>query len=177
MGAANQKTGHQHGCSLHVPIPVRSHNLRTSVAKVRESHLSPPRQRARTMIVESKKLPEHQRDTAVAAFDSCRIRLPEKLAPSTAIENIHRLPTRHYTCGLSTLARSDPQRSSYHQLGTDDTTNSLTLSLAGPDILENSYHRLHIHNIHRAPTRYPKDSSMPTHRISTSTELIPFIAN
>jgi hypothetical protein len=31
MVAANHNFGHRHGCSLHVPVPLRSHNLRTSV--------------------------------------------------------------------------------------------------------------------------------------------------
>ena len=63
MIAANHNFAHRHGCSLHVPVPVRSHNLRTSVVKVRKSQLSPLRKRARTMNWKSRKIVNHQRDT------------------------------------------------------------------------------------------------------------------
>ena len=52
---------------MHVPVPVRSHNLRTSVVEVRKSQLSPLRKRARTMNWKSRKTVNHQRDTTIAA--------------------------------------------------------------------------------------------------------------
>jgi hypothetical protein len=68
MVAASHNFGYRHGCSLHVPVPVRSHNLRTSVRKVMESQLSPLRQRGRTMNQKSRKYTEYRRDTTTAVL-------------------------------------------------------------------------------------------------------------
>ena len=172
MVAANHNFAHRHGCSLHVPVPVRSHSLRTSVVKVRKSQLS--LKRAHTMNWKSRKIVTSE-TLQLRRLDCHRIRLSQVLVPSIATEDIHRTPTRSYTCGASTLTRSGSWRSSYHQLQSRKLEHQRDTPIATirllPDLTlwrASSYCQLRAENFYSTSTRYTTTLLMPSRRISLS---------